>query len=267
MLGKLMKYEFKATGRLLVPLYVALMIFAIINKLFMGDMSAIDSSSTFGTFIQVTTMVIYVVIMVSIFIVTLFVIIQRYRTNLLGDEGYLMNTLPVKPWQNIMSKLLVASIWMILSVIMAMFSILILAYQKDMFSMISDMMSAFFKEAYSYIGSDVTIFSLEIILMMISGLVSSILIIYASVSIGNLFAKSKILASFGAFIGLTTVSEITTNFVFNPIRDSLESLSIESFRNTHLHYTLIFAIVASIIFSVVYFIISHYILTRKLNLE
>ena len=71
MLGKLMKYEFKATGRLLVPLYVALMIFAIINKLFMGDMSAIDSSSTFGTFIKVTTMIIYVVIMVYIYSYTI----------------------------------------------------------------------------------------------------------------------------------------------------------------------------------------------------
>lgn len=267
MLGKLMKYEFKATGRLLVPLYVALMIFAIINKLFMGDMSAIDSSSTFGTFIKVTTMIIYVVIMVSIFIVTLFVIIQRYRTNLLGDEGYLMNTLPVKPWQNIMSKLLTASIWMILSVIMAMLSILILAYQKDMFSVSWDFISEFFKEAYRYSGSNVIFFSIEIILMMISGLVSSILIIYASLSIGNLFTKAKILASFGAFIGLTTVSEIITTFAFNPIINSFENLRIEGITTTHFHFIFLFAIVSVTIYSVAYFIISHYILTRKLNLE
>lgn len=33
MLGKLMKYEVKATGRTLIPLYLVLLAFAIINKI------------------------------------------------------------------------------------------------------------------------------------------------------------------------------------------------------------------------------------------
>ena len=37
MLRKLMKYEFKATARMLLPLYGALIGFAIINKLFIGN--------------------------------------------------------------------------------------------------------------------------------------------------------------------------------------------------------------------------------------
>ena len=36
MLGKLMKYEIKATARTLIPLYIALLAFAIINKIFIG---------------------------------------------------------------------------------------------------------------------------------------------------------------------------------------------------------------------------------------
>ena len=34
MLRKLLKYEFKATSRILLPLYGALLIFALINKIF-----------------------------------------------------------------------------------------------------------------------------------------------------------------------------------------------------------------------------------------
>ena len=34
MLGKLLKYEFKATGRILFPLYCVLLAFAVIIKLF-----------------------------------------------------------------------------------------------------------------------------------------------------------------------------------------------------------------------------------------
>lgn len=270
MLGKLMKYEFKATGRLLVPLYIALMIFTIINKLFMGDAMYADlgTSTSFRNFIQVVTMIIYVVIMVSIFIATLVIIIQRYRTNLLGDEGYLMNTLPVKSWQNIMSKLLVSSIWMILSVIMSMLSIIILAYQKDMFSMFGTVMSALFKEAYSYIGSNLVFFIIEFVLMIIVAICASILILYASLSIGNLFTKGKILASFGAFIVLNTASKAISAFVLVPmIYNYGYNVSIDTFSATPVHMLFTFAIVATSIFSVIYFIISHYVLTKKLNLE
>lgn len=270
MLGKLMKYEFKATGRLLVPLYIALVIFTIINKLFMGDDTYADlgTSTSFRNFIQVVTMIIYVVIMVSIFIATLVIIIQRYRTNLLGDEGYLMNTLPVKSWQNIMSKLLVSSIWMILSVIMSMLSIIILAYQKDMFSMFGTVMSALFKEAYSYIGSNLVFFIIEFVLMIIVAICASILILYASLSIGNLFTKGKILASFGAFIVLNTASKAISTFVLVPmIYNYGYNGSIDTFSATPVHMLFTFAIVATSIFSVIYFIISHYVLTKKLNLE
>lgn len=36
MLGKLMKYEIKATGRTLIPLYIALLVLATIIKFFIG---------------------------------------------------------------------------------------------------------------------------------------------------------------------------------------------------------------------------------------
>ena len=94
MLGKLIKYEFKATGRLLIPLYGALIIFAFISKIFMGDF-LYNSDSILGNIPQILAILIYVGIMVAIFVVTVFIIIQRYRTNLLCDEGYLMNTIPV----------------------------------------------------------------------------------------------------------------------------------------------------------------------------
>ena len=118
MLGKLIKYEFKATGRLLIPLYGALIIFAFINKIFMGDF-LYNSDTILGNIPQILAILIYVGIMVAIFVVTVFIIIQRYRTNLLCDEGYLMNTIPVKPWENILSKLVVALVWSIASIVIS----------------------------------------------------------------------------------------------------------------------------------------------------
>ena len=45
MLGKLLKYEFKATGRLVLPLYGALLVFGLINKIFLETEIGFGSAS------------------------------------------------------------------------------------------------------------------------------------------------------------------------------------------------------------------------------
>lgn len=253
MLGKLIKYEFKATGRLLIPLYGALIIFAFINKIFMGDF-LYNSDTILGNIPQILAILIYVGIMVAIFVVTVFIIIQRYRTNLLCDEGYLMNTIPVKPWENILSKLVVALVWSIASIVISVISIIILAYQKGLFTKIITTIPVFF--------------NLEIILMMIINVVFSILMIYASLSIGSLFQKQKILASFGAFIVLNIATNIIASMVQLPLMLGLDLTG--TMNNSEITAVSIFMGVMlgiSILFSIAYFIISNYILNKKLNLD
>ena len=53
-------------------------------------------------------------------------VIQRFFRGLLGDEGYLMHTLPVSPWQLIGSKLLCAVVTTLLSIVVAILSILLI---------------------------------------------------------------------------------------------------------------------------------------------
>ena len=79
--------------------------------------------------------------MAAVFIVTFFVIIQRFYKNLLGDEGYLMNTFPVTTITNITSKLSIATFWNIVSGFVAVFSIIIMAFNPDAFS-------SFFRELF-----------------------------------------------------------------------------------------------------------------------
>ena len=88
MLGKLLKYELKATARTFLPLYGAILVVSVVVRLafskfehadlFMG----ISALTLFGLF-------------VALAVLTLLVIVQRFNNNLLSDEGYLMFTLPV----------------------------------------------------------------------------------------------------------------------------------------------------------------------------
>lgn len=269
MLGKLIKYEFKATGRILLPLYAALIIFAFINKIFMGDF--FNNSDTFlGDLPRMIGMLVYIGTMVAIFVVTLFIIIQRYRTNLLCDEGYLMNTLPVKPWNNILSKLIVALVWSIVSGVVAIISIIILAYQKGLFLEIITLIPQLFREVTTVSGMNGLISILQFILMMFVGVVSSILMIYASLSIGSLFQKRKILASFGAFIVLNIVTNILSTIVQFPVIMKLNSTTttnLYEFPFLVVNTMMLIILITMIVLSIGYFVISNYILSKKLNLE
>lgn len=264
MLGKLIKYEFKATGRALLPLYGAVILLALINKFFLGDFFTTESV-TLGSIPQVIAMMVYVTTLIATFVVTFFVIIQRYRTNLLGDEGYLMNTLPVKAWQNITSKLIVACVWSVLSFVCAIVSIFILAYQKGLFMSIITGIPEFIEVIFASASANGVLFGIEIVLIMIIGGINSILMIYASLSIGSIFSKRKILASFGAFIVLNMISNIIATFVQVPFAISFSRLNDVTFAK--INGAILVTIILTAIFATAYFIISNYILNKKLNLE
>lgn len=98
MLRKLLKYEFKATARTMVPLYIVLIAFSLFH-LVINPLDVLESTgnTSIRTIIAMLDIMLYVVLIVGLSIMTLVIMIQRFYKNLLGDEGYLMFTLPVKP--------------------------------------------------------------------------------------------------------------------------------------------------------------------------
>lgn len=262
-----MKYEIKATGRILIPLYIALLAFAAINKVFIGT-GLSNKLEGFGSIPFILSIFGYGCTMAAVFIVTFFVIIQRFYKNLLGDEGYLMNTLPVNTIMNITSKLSVATFWNIVSGFVAILSIVIMAFNPEAFSAFFYEFSQTLSEVYTEIGLEIYAVIIEIIIAIIVQLVKSVIMIYASISIGHLFSKHRILSSFGAFIVLNLITTAISSFI--GIAFSLSDLpslldNIES--SWPIHLFLIFAILFNLIFFIAYFIITNYILKNKLNLE
>ena len=108
MLGKLIKYEFKSTSRVMWFLYGALIIVGALlgfilriddDSMNLSIMPFYASSETSQRALQITMGAlggIYVLMIQAIFIMTVIMIITRFNRNLLGGEGYLMHTLPVK---------------------------------------------------------------------------------------------------------------------------------------------------------------------------
>lgn len=68
-------------------------------------------------------MLIMVALMITLGVLTITVIIKRFSKNLLGDEGYLMMTLPVSAKKIVASKIITSVVYLILSNYSSIFSI------------------------------------------------------------------------------------------------------------------------------------------------
>lgn len=260
MLSKLLKYELKATARIFLPLYLVLLSFAVINRLIIS-LSILEWQTP-----QVISMMIYVTIMIAMFVITFVMMIQRFYKNLLSDEGYLMFTLPTRPWKHIVSKLLVAMMWIVTSGIVALTSIFIIAAQR---SMIADILDAF-RQIQSEIAAFMTIstvmFLVEALLIGVASLASGVLIIYASLAIGQLFNQNKIIASVGAFIALSTITQILYAIIGSVVSISINVNTIEV-AGPIIHLAMWLIILLHGLLGAGYFLIANHILSKRLNLE
>jgi hypothetical protein len=265
MLGKLLKYETKATARIFLPLYLALLLFAGINKL----ISALDPQKLHTP--ANISMVVYIIIMAGMFVMTFTVMIQRFYKNLLSDEGYLMHTLPVKPWKHILSKLLISMLWMLASVIMAILSVLIITYKKGALTEFFLRLGTIHEQILAQLGASGYLWVFEIILGALITLASGILIIYASIAIGHLFSRHKFVGSFGAFIVLNTLSQIyfmIANLIIkanHAYHLSIYNISLYDFSNYQFLVWYTFVVIG--LQCAAYFAATNYILNKRLNLE
>ncbi|ODA41037.1 hypothetical protein [Desulfosporosinus sp. BG] len=265
MLSKLLNYEIKATGRIFLPFFLSILIFAGITKF----ISAIDPQkwNTPATI----SMVIYIVLMAGMFVMTLTMMIQRFSKNLLSDEGYLMHTLPVKPWKHIVSKLLVSMLWMIGSVAVALISILVITYKKGMFGEIVKGLATVHDRVIDQLGPSAYLLTLEVILGVLISLASGILLVYASIAIGHLFNRHKMLATFGAFIALNTLTQIFFKLVsLIPGIAHFYNFSIHNMAaSDSVRYQLVicYGIFFAGLLCAAYLAVTNFILSKRLNLE
>lgn len=265
MLGKLVKYEFKATGRLILPLYAVLIGFAIITRMFTGG---IDSNRVNPNFFSalpgLISMVGYFISMMAVVIGVFIITLQRFYKNLIGDEGYLMHTLPIKTWQNILNKLLVAMAWLIISWTVAIISLIIMTYNATAYGTLRETMQSVFRE----IGLNTGI-GIEVIASIIISSAEKLMVFYASFALGQLFKSRKILGSFAGFLVISLLQSVTSKIFQRFTQNTALSSAIYNVGYTQKlsQQALTMDIVGNIIWFIILFFITNYIMSKKLNLE
>lgn len=259
MLNKLLKYEFKSTGRTFLPIYGALLITSFLTRLFVFNKDF--SNSFFLSLFQVVISSLFGFLLMAVFILTLVVSLQRFYKNLLGEEGYLSMTLPVKPWQHICCKSLTSLVWYIFSSIAAILAFVILAYEKGM-------LGDFFKAIVTLIrrgslNAQILTACGEFFLFAALGILAFTMMLYASMALGQLNANKRLLTSFGAFLALNFLVQILLGVLGNLAVQWVFPMS----SRWALNVALLLSIVVELFFLAGFFAITNYILSRKLNLE
>lgn len=285
MLGKLLKHEWLSTWKVPTALFIYLCIITLLGcTSFLSPLW--QSESNLVEILAVFSLMFYILSLFGISIAIFVYFVVRFYRNMYTGEGYLMHTLPVKPWQHIFAKGIVYCCWTIINLIAvalsivsllasALYSVLnaslhefVTTLQRELPMLLPELAEGFQRQ----MGMSIPLYILFVILVMLVQLVYTVLMIYASISIGQTFNKHKVAASFIAYAAINTMMQLLNSLIQMPMM----IFRIEGFSaNASYNYTfgdiftptLWISLGINLVFIVVFYFVTEYIMRRKLNLD
>lgn len=196
MLTKLLKHEFRATARIMGPLYLVLLAVALG---FNFSARLMDSGNFVLNMLAALVVMAYVVAITAVFIVAFILMLQRFYKNLLGDEGYIMFTLPASVHQHVWSKLIVSAVWFIATGVVVFLSVFVAAFNVSFLTDLASVFPKLFQQMTAYYAVNGTVFALELLALMLAACMSFSLQFYAALAAGHSFANHKMALSVAFF--------------------------------------------------------------------
>jgi hypothetical protein len=280
MLGKLIKHEFKAVNRLMIPIHLGLILITIVGRFYVqfamrSPMFHGYSYNVWEGIINFTLISFYVVALLAILIVTeLYLMILRPRKNFFTDEGYLTHTLPVSATEHIFSKLIVALVWTTVDGILIVLSVLTMFINMDFLRHFGEIWSELITSFPDVFGVPAGVGLPVFLIMGLLSSTSSILIIYMCMAIGHSFNSHRILASVGVYVGIEIVSSLISSIFTALIGVSTigkSTLFMVSYASTGMYNyfwpSFWFSSIVSVAMGVGAFLITNHFMTKRLNLE
>lgn len=261
-MSRLIKHEFRATARLILP-FLAVSVFSAL--LF----SFLDKSNNQA--LLVLTAVVCSVSLMALAIIGLIIIISRFYRNIMTDQGYLTMTLPLNSHEFIWAELIMCLCWFLIVAVVLFVTFIAVLGNLNMISVpeslgeIGKLFSAI-RTACNEHGASILMVAVIILEGMIAVLLAFFgycLRFYNAMALGQVFSKNRVLWSvlaymlLGIVIGLVFAGLV---YVFG------NALSFNSFELGKAALALgLFDLILIIIDSLMYFPTS-LLIGRKLNL-
>ena len=257
MLRKLLKYDFHAVLKQFAPVWPVVLAAALLNQL----VSPSVFSPHYNSMVSVVFSLILVGVLVAMGVLSAVFILRRFYRGLLGDEGYLMHTLPVSPWQLVLSKLLSGLAVTLVSGLVGLAAIYLM-FPQDMWRLLGISLGRMLHDLWADIPQP-GLFWAEVLVMFLVGAAASVLLAYLAMALGHLAGRHRLAASVAAYIGLRVV--------LGALEDLLDLPEFYAYfygRNVERIHILVWMYIGIYaLHAVVCFFATQYILSRRLNLE
>lgn len=283
MLGKLLKFEMRASARTLLPLYVGTLAVAFACSISMyiqsSNMVKMKQSLANGVTVafsgfsdpidgSINTLIVFTTLLVCAFcvavtVLTIMSIVQRFNNGIAGNEGYLMFTLPIRHEKLLASKLIGALLWTAASVLVICFAGAIVAGAPILANRAFFDWSFIWGELWDYFGQYHLWGSL--LLTVCNGIlsvVSVILMIYLAIMVGQTEQCNK------HRVAIAVVVFFALNWVFGLVEDGVFRLLQINVMDTLHYYNVIVGCdaVLTALLCVACFFGTTWLMKKKLNL-
>ena len=274
MLRKLLKHEFRATGRIMLPLFLIVLGTAVGANLSVRVM--MDTSNKILNILGGLLVVAFVVAIFGVCVMSMVVMVQRFYKNLLQDEGYVMMTLPVSVHQHIWSKLIVSAVWFALTLIVVCVACLVMAADVEMIHQIAEGLGELLGELYrhltAYYAINGTALAVEFLVLCFVGCCAICLQFYASLAMGHSFSSHKMAWSVlwffvtlfaMQFLGGSGIVLLDESWFHHLLLDWTRDLSGMAI----MHWSMVGMIFGEVVYGAIFYFLTTYFLKRRLDLE
>ena len=280
MLGKLIKHEFRATGRLMAPLFGALVLLAHVVRANDLVFQHVESYSAFLNILNTLLIIAYVLALFGVMVFSTVLMIKRFHQNFLTDEGYLMFTLPTSVHSLLWSKLITAALFFIFTFLAEALSVAIVVGRgglaREMFTGFADL----FRAMDSYYMANGLAFALEMLALLFVSLLVTCLLFYAPMSIGYSFANHKgllsvvfyfviqaVLQIFGVAVLAGAVNDTAFHRLLTDAMDNLGRIDTPVTAMQAAHGTMLLALFTELFLGAILYFLTYFMLRKHRNLQ
>lgn len=271
MLGKLLKHEFRATARIMWPIFAALGGLAILGNL-SGHLLDGSTRSMLLRIMGVLVLVAFGLAIAVVAVMSVVVMVSRFHHNLLTDEGYLMFTLPVNVHALVWAKIIVSVVWFLAAAAAVVLSLLIVSFRVNYVQeIVKEIQQVFSTQIPAEYSGHIAAFCAEAVVAVLLSGISLCLLFYAAMAMGYGFPKNKAgLSVLFFFVFQFAAQIIGTNISYLVGRSAFDTMN--SFRTaqevlTFAHGTMGYVIVCQLVYCGVFYLVTILNLKKRLNLE
>lgn len=275
MLSKLIKYDMKSLNRFLPVLHLFILLSSIMIRVFITGRIKPQTSSEQTDILIILCYVLYFTMITALSTGTYLIAGIRFYKNMFSDEGYLTKTLPITNGMHLLSKTIAGSIWAMVNmcfVYLCSYVVIWTPYIKSVVDENKDDILQEFGFVGKYAGLSFSTVLLILLLFSCFGAISSIIMIYASVALGQLFSSHRVLGAVVSYFVISTLisvlSVVAMALLGSETRLIVTSGSLEDEFNLVSYMIEIMKISAGlmIITSVILYVATHCIMNKKINL-